>query len=419
VSEVVFASSLANPKIRTLLKPYIKEINWKSKTAQELVDFMEERVDPGHLPKLGEIRSYMSKNGHLMEEIEQVLKSVKDFIVMPVDSIDGFLEDFNKFYCNKRLNTVFEQRNDLDPVKIVDSIKEIPKVKGESLPLVSLGNCDVQKVIEEEIGDIEVMPSRFDFVRRATPWGGYLRGQLLMVTAPPGVGKSTFILNEAINFLKSGYKVYWIALGDMMSFDFITRSTSIIKGLPFSTVANNINEYFDDEVREITKNLRLTVLPADTVSMAEVSEFVETVVSVDENPDVVILDYDANLRSHNPDNMFIQGRQVYNAMAKITRPKNFNYRLGIIASQPKIQFWGLPELPKECASESSGKQAVVDFMITIGRDYRIRGKHAGIMSAAKVRRGKEGVKSYYILNDYGHFQEIEHSEYLLLRTHEG
>ena len=58
-------------------------------------------------------------------------------------------------------------------------------------------------------------------------------------------------------------------------------------------------------------------------------------------------------------------------------------------------------------------------MITLGRDYRIRGKHAGIISAAKVRRGKEGVKSYYILNDCGHFQEIEHSEYLLLRTHEG
>lgn len=419
MSEIIFASALSNPKIRTLLKQYTKEIEWEAKIAKEIVNFIDDRVPPGQFPQLGELRGYLSKNNHGMEEIEQVLKSVKDFIVMPTDSIDGFLGDFNKFYCNKKLKKVFENDN-FDPLKIVSEIKGIETIKGGGLPLINLGNCNIKDVVESEIGDMDIIPSGFNFIQNATPWGGYLRGQLVMVTAPPGVGKSTFLLNEAITFMKYGLKVYWIALGDMMVYDFISRSTSIIKNLPFSTIANNINEYFDDEVRNITKNLRLTVLPADTVGIEDLIEFIETVVAIDENPDVIILDYDSNVKSaKTSDLMFYEGKEVYNVLAKATRPLHNKYRLGMIANQPKIQYWGMPKLPKESASESSGRQAVVDMMITIGREYKVINKHAGYLYLAKARRGKEGSESTYVLNDCGLFKEIPKDEYLLMRTHEG
>lgn len=84
------------------------------------------------------------------------------------------------------------------------------------------------------------------------------------------------------------------------------------------------------------------------------------------------------------------------------------------ASQPKISFWEYEELPKECASDSSRKQAVIDLMVTIGVAQESTSK-CGIMKAAKVRRGKEGEKSAYHVLPYGKFEEIEREKYAIMR----
>ncbi|MCP3686482.1 MAG: hypothetical protein GY861_27915 [bacterium] len=205
----------------------------------------------------------------------------------------------------------------------------------------------------------------------------------------------------------------------MMKVDFIARMSSMVKQKPYKIVSSNLNKYFDDEVKKLTKNLRLTVLPADSIDMQTLADFIESEVAVDEDIDVIVLDYDSNLQNLDENNMFAQGRVVYNRMAKLARPEGRPFRLCMIASQPKVAFWGDAELPKSCASESSGKQAVVDIMITIGRDYTIPDRHAGYMTIAKMRRGDEGVKTPYKKMPYGFLRELETSEYIHMKLHDG
>ena len=92
------------------------------------------------------------------------------------------------------------------------------------------------------------------------------------------------------------------------------------------------------------------------------------------------------------------------------------YRVLFIASQPKIHYWQNEELPKDCLNESSGKQAVIDLLITIGKSDKIDRsslcEHAGIIKIAKIRRGSEGVKSAYIKRFSGRFEEIDKEEYM-------
>ena len=418
-SELNFALSLANIHIRIAIRPYIQDIKWNSQLAKDIVEYFLKKVKPGDRPTLGNIRSYLS-NKYIEEEIEKVLSIARDYMLIPKDGITDTIDAFEEFYCNKYLSSTLKRyKNEKETsIELINNIKNIRNIKSSSIDIVKLGELNVNKVIEEELGGLDILPTSFELIKKITPWKGYLRGQLVTVTAEPGVGKSMFLLNEAITFAKHGYKIYLCCLGDLFKLDYIIRSSSIIKNVDYTEVSMNSGKYFDDEVRKIVSNIYLTVTSPGTIDIAQLADFVESNLAAKEDIDVVIIDYDANLNETvKSDTLYEKGKVIYNTMAALTRPKNKKYRLGIIASQPKICFWGKEELPKESLNESSGKQAVIDILITLGRSKKIDNKNAGIIKAAKVRRGKEGLKTPYILLPTGRFQEIDTEEYARMKKH--
>lgn len=229
---------------------------------------------------------------------------------------------------------------------------------------------------------------------------------------------SIFLANEVVEMLKGGMKVYWMALGDMMRYDFIIRLSALITGNGLTEVSMEPHKYWNDAIKEKCKNLRMSVLPAGQVDIHNVKNYIDNYVVTDEDFDVFILDYDSNLLQ-NSDNMYMSGDEIYNVMSQIARPTGKTYRLAMIASQPKIAYWEYDELPKEAAGESSRKQAIVDVMVTIGKSAAHQEHHMGVMKAAKLRRGKEGLRSYYILRDCGKFDEIPKDDYNRMRTNTG
>lgn len=226
---------------------------------------------------------------------------------------------------------------------------------------------------------------------------------------------SIFLANEVVTMLEAGCKVYWLALGDMMRYDFIIRLSALITGNPLSAVSMEPHKYFTDEVKEKTQNLRMSVLPAGQIDIHNVKDYIDNYVAIDDDIDVFILDYDANLLQRG-ESMYLSGDEIYNVMSQISRPTGKPYRLAMIASQPKIQYWEFDELPKEAAGESSRKQAIVDVMVTLGKSSAHQNYHMGVMKAAKLRRGKEGLRSYYILRDTGKIEEIPKDDYERMRT---
>lgn len=418
-SELSFAMSLSNTYIRTIIRPFMEDIKWNSQLAKDMIKYFTKKLKAGDKPRLGNLRSYLA-NKYIEEEIEKILSIAKDYMLIPKDDIGDVLDSFEEFYSNKCLSSILtdykEGKN--TSIGLIKKMKDIKSIKSRAIEVIKIGDLDVNKVIEEELGGLDILPTSFEFVKKITPWQGYLRGQLVTITAEPGVGKSLFLLNEAINFAKNGYKVYLCCLGDLFKLDYIIRSASIIKNVDFNEVSINSGKYFDDEVKNIVKNIFLTVTTPGVIDIAQLADFIESDLTVHEDIDVVLVDYDANLNdSSKTDSLYEKGKDTYNTMVSIVRPKNKKYRLGMIASQPKIIFWGKEELPKESLNESSGKQAVIDLLITIGRSQKISNKNSGIMKAAKARRGKEGIKTPYILLPTGRFQEIDFEEYARMKQH--
>ena len=451
--EFYFATALANPKVRSALRSYIPDVEWSSRLAESVVKHFTKPSMDGQLFAPHSIEAHMI-NEFTRGEIADVIEACSEHTTQYKNDVNDentndVLESFRRFYQNRVVQGLIRDYQ-FEPEKIIDGVGKLKEFNLSSIPLYTLGELDVSKVIEEDMGNFNVIPTSFDFVARASQHlNGYATGQVCMVCAPPGVGKTLFLAHEVVHMMRHNraliqkikmieqrkemkaengiedfekddedikeleeqiLKVFWIALGDMSRLDFITRLTAIYLGAPFSKVAAQPQLYFDDEVKELFKYVKISVLPAQQVDVFAVKHFIEnTVTTPDFDPQVVIIDYDANLITYSKE-MYQAGEEVYNAATAMARPVGKPGKLVFIASQPKIGYWDYSEIPKEAAAESSSKQAIIDMMITIGRNPAITEKKAGIMLIAKMRRGSEGEKGYYALEG-GHFKMLDRLDY--------
>ncbi len=194
MSEINFACSLANPTIRTAIRTHAAEIPWKSELARKIVDFfLNDQNQIGGVIPDAHVRAFLSN--HCMEdEIESIIIKTNDY-VSSGDNIGGILGPFTDFYTNKMVTQILEDGKG-NASDIVTRIKSIATVQSDLTPIDVLGDLDVDYVIQQELGGSEPLPTQFDFVRRATPYQGYLKGQVAQVVAAPGTGKSLFLANE-------------------------------------------------------------------------------------------------------------------------------------------------------------------------------------------------------------------------------
>lgn len=135
-SELSFAIALVNPSIRTEIRKACSEINWSSSLAKEIVKFFLED-NKKILPPMAEIRIFLA--GFLQEEeIDKTCEKFKEFIQVKSNDIDNILEDFDKFYQNKRVTEILRDSNS-DPQYIVQNIKSLTGRGTTKVPVYNLG----------------------------------------------------------------------------------------------------------------------------------------------------------------------------------------------------------------------------------------------------------------------------------------
>jgi len=203
--------------------------------------------------------------------------------------------------------------------------------------------------------------SSLNFINESSPNKGYFPNELVTISAAPGTGKTQFLFTEALNFIKQGKRVLYIALGDMVNY-FITIRLMCMHQLISPTDAymdlkNHLNEF--REVESIRDNFKFVCLESGKFSSADVFNFLAT---IQERYDIWMVDYDGNFAVES-DSMYREGGTAYDYAINVCRVFN---KLGFIASQPKIGYWANEALGKECLAESSRKQQITDTIVTFG-----------------------------------------------------
>lgn len=409
-TEIEYACKLVNVKLRGILMPYIKNIPWENPIARSIIDCCK-TSGMSEVPEallMTRLRELNSENG-----VEKILTHVNRYRgELEQEASRAIIDDYNKFYKKMIVGKIItdgSSSEDIDIDQIFDRIRDIPTINYSDLKVVNLHDIDVNEVVQSEIGNDGAIPSSFAIVRDSAPWGGYLRGTVVLVTAAPGTGKSLLMLNESVASLRAGLKVLYIALGDMMVTDFVTRISSIMTQTPYRKVCANPAKY-RDMCKDELKNFDVVVLPAGVYTCAEIEASLNNSIDVDAEYDLIVVDYDANLKQTN-DSSYKEGEESYNALTRIAR-NDKRHRVVMVASQPKQFFWTHEKLPMECAADSSRKQAVVDYMLTVGRNTESQ-RPCGYIGLVKNRRGGGDSDTYvpYRRLDYGVFEIMSKTNY--------
>lgn len=215
--------------------------------------------------------------------------------------------------------------------------------------------------------------------------GMYLAGKTMLPTH-----NTTLLINQGLYTAQQGFKVLHVFLGDMNKMDGWYRYASILSEISTQKISKLSDEKFTEFIQKFNTagylgNIEIITIPAKRFTA---SQLVEEIVSIQERGnihyDCIIIDYDKNLADGGEDSMYKLGGQVYDTFASFAVD---NLSVIMIASQPKIGFWDKEILPLEALSESSKKQEIVDFLLTLGKP--VKNSSIGTLYIAKNRRGKD------------------------------
>jgi len=252
-----------------------------------------------------------------------------------------------------------------------------------------------------------VIQSAYQLVNKASAYGGYKYGDLVMVAAESGVGKSTLMCHEMAHQAANGYKAAYFALGDMTEYDLFIKLVSNLAGVDSEALlTDGYQRYMTPVIVEALRNIRVKSLPPDQL---DVYQLLSKASQLRQNFqfDLLVVDYDANIKeSTGLGNSYMEGGTVYANLKGYGKGKC----VVMVGSQTKIQYWGEELVRKSYANDSSKKQHHVDIMLGLGRNKEC--PLIGKLNIAKMRRGKTDVWTHVALdNAKGRIPEVRKSKY--------
>lgn len=196
--------------------------------------------------------------------------------------------------------------------------QELKKVMGKAQKIIDKGDFESYDHLEEmvrealQVGEVDTgtadVFSNLDVVldddyRHPIPMGipgidnllkgGLAKGEIGVILAPTGVGKTTFLTKIANNSFNLGYNVLQI---------FFEDNPKIIQRKHFTLWTDispdNLSNYRDvvmdkiKQIKENTKNsLTLKKLPSDTLTMNQIKNQVRKMIAEGNKVDMIVLDY--------------------------------------------------------------------------------------------------------------------------------
>mgnify|MGYP003126928448 FL=1 len=278
-----------------------------------------------------------------------------------------------------------------------------------SVPLLEKSSFDeIAKIINDAIklGDhsdhgydyVKDFEKRFEIKARnpiTTGWkeidglckGGLGKGELGVVIAPTGAGKSMVLVHLGAEALKQGKTVvhYTLELADTVV---AGRYDSCITKIPLSNM-HSFKEEIYEQVQDIEGVLIVKEYPTKSASTRSLRTHLEKLKMRDINPDMVIVDYSDLLRPISGKNeKRHELESIYEEMRGLA--KEFECCLWT-ASQTNRSGLNAEVITLESISEAFNKCFVSDFIFSLSRTVEDKQANTGRVFVAKNRNGPDGL----------------------------
>jgi len=385
IRELYYCALLKDDEIRGLLTSYLKSWMFDEDLTRTVFTLLHKAKRYNEAAFKVELSSCMSPT-----ELTSIMSSLSE-VITPIlgDDRDDAIEKLISFAKEKSLaRTISRIRNEGYTEEVWADIKKADGLSVHEDKIYDFTSSDHREKAHKMMfpgGDIlkGSIKSSFSLINNSLSMGGYTPGTITMVVARPGLGKTTFMLNEGMACMLQGYKVFHVLLGDMQPFDILVKYLACYHQTNINDVIINYEKYYTPEVEKALSNLRASCHGAYEMEVEGLCSLC-TSTKREFDYDMLIVDYDGNIRISEA-NMYMSWGYTYGRLEKLS--KDLRLRT-LIGCQSKLPYWMEEVLPLDSASESSKKQHVVDMMVTLGNSHR--NGNVGTMHIAKMRRGEDG-----------------------------
>tara|TARA_R100001440_G_scaffold67344_1_gene88609 strand:+ start:691 stop:2043 length:1353 start_codon:yes stop_codon:yes gene_type:complete len=334
----------------------------------------------------------------------------KDVLKVKVTEIDNAIL---KTAVLEQLKEVFRYMESSDLTFVKDEIlkfcknQEIKRAIMDSVGLLKMGNYDeIKSKMDSAMkagADTDIgheykkdVVARYNEAARhtvTTGWdviddlmdGGLAPGELGVVMAPAGIGKSWMLINIGANAIKQNKTVihYTLELNE----NYVgQRYDSVITGI----AAQNLKNYTDDieeKLRDISGELIIKYYPTKSVGVMGIKAHVEKTIMLGNKPDLIVVDY--------ADLLKVSSKDKHEALEELYED------LRGMAGEYGVPVWTATQANRSALEDdiieadkiasSYGKVMVSDFLMSLSRKVEDKLSGTGRGHVIKNRFGPDGI----------------------------
>jgi replicative DNA helicase len=235
--------------------------------------------------------------------------------------------------------------------------------------------------------------------------GGLAGGELGVVVAPAGGGKSWGLINVAANAVKQGKTVIYYTL-ELNAFYVGRRIDAYLTKIPFQNLQEeHSRERIQEAMEGLEGNLIIKYYPTRTASITTITSHIEKCISQGKKPDMIVLDYADLIRPSKAGDKRLELNDIYEDLRGVAG----EYDIPIwTASQANRSATEEDVIEGNKVSESYNKVMVCDFIMSLSRKLNDKIGGTGRWHIIKNRFGPDGMTFPSKINTMtGHIEIFE------------
>ena len=329
----------------------------------------------------------------LEDDNDALNKQVRDYFARIISSPEiedeDYIKDTSLDFCRRqKIKEALVKSAGL--MNKSNSLDEIGTIVTSALKLGTDNNYGYDYKLDFEkrflLKDRNPVSSGWERVDKITQ-GGLGRGELGVVVAPTGAGKSMALVHLGAMAVKAGLQVihYTLELSDTVV---ASRYDSCLTGVPLTSLMDQ-KEMILEEVKNIKGKLIIKEYPTKTASTSVLKNHIKRVVGAGQKVDMIIVDYGDLLK---PCVHYKEKRTELETIYEELRAMAQEFVCPVwTASQTNRSGLNAEVVTMESISEAFNKCFVADFICSVSRTVDDKKTNSGRLFIAKNRNGPDGI----------------------------
>ena len=372
-------------KLSEVVSPKFFESDANKWIVDEIVDYHEEYRKP---PSMDVFKHKLAKldNDILKTTVVEQLRHV--YTQIGNVDLDYIKKEFTSFCRNQNLKNVILQSVDLLKAGNFDRIKDLVDKAMKVGTETDLGH-DYKDDFLSRMEDVKrsTVPSDWSPINDLMD-GGLGPGELGVVVAPSGVGKTWILTALGASAVRQGLSVVHYSM-ELSEHYVGARYDTVFSKIPSVDIKDK-RDIVEEKIRGLKGRLMIKYFPPKGVSSKKIAQHIDKMIAADNKPDLIIVDYADLLLSHSnkTDSTYAEQGGVYIDL----RGLSGEYGIPVwTASQTNRSAIDSEVIEADKISDSYAKVMNADFIMSWSRKSKDKLNNTARAHIMKNRFGPDGI----------------------------